>query len=732
MSYHERDDPQRRGLGIVKHVPGEEPPPAEFLPRHNFITYLEEEYLKEYLTADRPEHYKEIPQIVTDLLVSILDPTKIVKAELTSGVPKCMVAGMPARFWEYPQYFERELRVYQDNSTWKEERQTLLGKEVVKTLEYLSHGPADLDLKINPANSERSLKKLLEATLVPAEETEDVGVGVVTRKQYCFERDEFNIIIQYGPIPTNPDREGAEIKIQNKENGETAFLIHPGVWPQEAQDAIEEGRMGDTSRKQDFCTVPVEVRGDQLIYQVPRQAREVMDQVDGIPELSLNIPPDEVSKKMGRFMDKAIRALRINLLHPLEDKVDFNHFFPLFNDKSRWNLRTVIQYFVAQGVSMPEHVKSNVRRELLLCLTIDPYLTARFLRDTGLTALIPGLADLTWTDWQEILNSNELTLTLGPLDRRSTPLSERGADYLAQQRQAYKETKFDGAERFFHALRAVKGISEEHSAWYGLLDLFEEKEEEEIKVETELVKDTYRSPDDFQSRVFRFGNVEIVISIPADEENMQKAQLLAVRKAEEILTGKPGIEEHTQRFIKSTGERPVEEIVEGHKINWGNVQSMIEALSRMKAGLTPRELKQLVSVDDFDWQFLYLKLNGFVERKVLLRTNQKGQVVPVEFYTLRKDPPKIDLNKLQKELGFVQTFMNTGRGGRGLIIRRSPKTYLFSFRRRAVWRNFLEIFQTLKEKDLEMINPKGVPRTEEGFRRLVQQFEDAVQEYSNP
>jgi hypothetical protein len=158
-----------------------------------------------------------------------------------------------------------------------------------------------------------------------------------------------------------------------------------------------------------------------------------------------------------------------------------------------------------------------------------------------------------------------------------------------------------------------------------------------------------------------------------------------------------------------------------HRIESRAQMGLINALNRFPGGLTPRELARLVPLVDFDWQFLFLKLNGFVERRSIRRIDKDSANVGLDLYFLRRRPPRGDLNLLLKNPQFMIHFRAENK-----YTQRTLARYLTQLVRIKI-PPILEILATLTALDFDMLKIKLWPKGSRAVE-LVQRMLGAYQE----
>lgn len=695
--------PERLDLFVLESSPNRELNPSLYL-----ADYLSHVYLAE--PARKNPALREIPYVLEEILAPILtrdyismDEENHLRAELVGSIPKYMAGEVNTNFWKYPQFFTTEAE--------KE-----LDEETYDILKYLIHGPADIDIKIHflGQGGYSTLGYLLAHSLIERY----VGEGdefeaflsngrVVYRG---FQVSGFDIEVSFGPIPTNPKKQSLEIKFFDPQDArKVVFLCHIGDLPTEARDALADKRL-ETNDKQDFGTAYLESDGENLTYSLSEKAIEVMDRQDKFVDLEVL-----KTKTVGELAEVGMRALRMNLLHPFMDcpagTADVGLFFPLIESGSIFDFRKAIQA-VAGKETLPEYVKPIIVRELFLCLTVNPYLTVQFLKDSGLGRIIPGLTHLALEDWNQLLNSHKMALAL---DRTKKRIVLPGKGYLGAQIKEYQgRGLMDGVERFVSALEELRpperselSEKERASCWSKLLGFFKEKD----KVDEDKEEDREELTGGIIGRKseadFRFvdgaipftgkgdvvgvvddgsGRIFTLIGTDAVDSDSRQSFLKNMRRA----FGRK------DSLVKEKG---------GIEPNFAFIKKIIESILDFPGGLTARELSVLTTGErtgqQFAEQFLLLKMAGVILRYPVYRYDRKGDLARTDFYGLRQNFRQINLLTQLTEPGSQK-----GKRFRAEFRKLTGSDKGFKYVRALVRKRdilTIEALQSLTEEDFELM-----------------------------
>ncbi|MFC1711670.1 hypothetical protein ACFLZ1_03740 [Patescibacteria group bacterium] len=752
------------------------PPPHEQDPARFFADMLSGGYLKEPISEAPP--LELIPYVLEELLAPVITKEYVLQAEdgglaaeLTSGVPKWLVGQVVSkevtndrRFWQFPIFFQQQAWEEKDDKT-------------KRVLQYLSHGPADIDIKldINPHQGLASIgKKIAETAGFKTYQIKSIdcgqkkdgerGMRYYTSIAIGYRGTRFDL--SFGSIPENPDRQGMEIRFYDPvEKSRILFLAHIGCLPEKAQDTQQDRRSGELNEKQDFCVARLWCDDQGRInYGFEEEAISVMERVDRLPRLDIL-----ETKSVGDLAEMSFRALRMNLLHRVnltsfiidnnlfanlpEDHPKYsliqqlklyaraygknsrgfkaeehnmlaylynqNFIFPLIESGikpkqgSIFDLRQAVQGVSQKDGSLPENPKlrDNILRELFLSLTIDPYSTILFLRDSGMSSLIPGLSHLTRDDWNKVLTHPDLCMTIESGGRRIT--SSQDEDYLIRQIKAYLSgNDLNGVEMFVNALRnsgLVEASGVGRSCWANLYYIFNEKQlvkrrdvdkvkEKLLGVEEAQSFQFTKEPEEFDDKGYR------VIG----STDMGGEECLLLRRSPVPFARRTEFMESMREAFTSYGL--VESKPFAGVVNKKIIETIIEQMMVHPEGLTAREIQRLLPPElqeNFNVQFLLLKLSGAVQRQSVDRGTrykhvENGSIKRMDFYSLRLDLGQatgtVRLNKIKE---FNQCFMEVS--GKSM-----PATRWINGFARGRGIVSIEVMQSLTEEDYKLMY--GVPK----------------------
>ncbi len=267
----------------------------------------------------------------------------------------------------------------------------------------------DTTFVFNDAGSLESLYAYIKANVGDAVEnityeTSTNGVPIQTTYLDFIDKHNTKIHLEYGPICTNPNVIHMTMGFFNDK--ERVFHIDIAEYPKDGIQAENQNRLGGNTILAQDVRLPIYVNGnDETMYTLDLNKRNSLFFKERI-----NI--DE--KPIDAVMELAIRALRIHLIHSDQLFYDssFTSLTPLFFTKGNGNLfdlRKGIQGFIRAGEKLRKEKNELLKTELLICMAYDPYETAKFLHDTGLYLLFPGLRTFTHADWKRLYTSNAFT-----------------------------------------------------------------------------------------------------------------------------------------------------------------------------------------------------------------------------------------------------------------------------------------------------------------------------------
>jgi hypothetical protein len=455
----------------------------------NLIGFLRGSFLSEYVDELREvdPDFIELPTLIADTLLDQasceFDGQPIIEElYLTSSV---------ARAIAYKHAFNKEgmrdfWKIHDYMLSLQKKLLTSPYTEVREFAPIISDTPIDIDTKaiMREGTSLAQVfhffaeKHHVSPDDITTEEFTDERSGT-TNKRMFFEVNKGPFIIQYvvGAIPTNVLIDRLLVRITSAQDHTNIFDITLTTpVSKQTSGSYKDKRAGSTSDKQDYCVAKLYKSGDKIFYDMSKTAIETMKNQD-----SINIEQIEA----GPLLEVFFRALRMNLLHPIEgvtlpqgkffELPNLRLFFPLLTGQSLFSLRNKIREMATHGHDALPYENPKMmhllQKELALCLIIDPYVTVQALRDSGIQLLIPGLRGQTEYDWEKIIRSQAF-VTAHTSGLALPRQYERSLEFMASQRETYigvgqKSRLFDGTLRFMQALGAKEG-----EEWPAYLDLW--------------------------------------------------------------------------------------------------------------------------------------------------------------------------------------------------------------------------------------------------------------------
>lgn len=650
-------------------------------------------FLKGYF-SDRIEqhpHYTEIPHVVGQLLIPVLEYQEKDALVVRGSLAKCIAAGIPADFWEYRRYF-REKAASLEALNNRAVNEILTGFNIVQ----------DIDLKIRLQNDSTimSLYGWYVHILKNAHEIYAADSHVIaddkTREYVRNERrfhysNHFDIAVEAGPNPVNLRRQLMTISINDVRSQKGVFHVDIGEFSRTSFDQEAERRLGKTSLKQDECLIPLFLREGKPQYQLPRPVEKLMQMPDEITTETENA--DDV-------IDLFLRALRINLLHeiksiPMENgkplllpKLDM--LFPQFKSDSLLALYDRMIEFHGRGEQIGDNFRLPIMRELVLCLSIDPYVTVQALRDSGIFLLIPGLRSISKDQWDRILRSRWFVVA-----PKVSSVKERTFHYIEQERVRYRygdpaiqlHKPYDGLERFILALRDLRLVDKTSNEWVLFIKLFDPQKAMIMPIDTLEqsidMSETGAQPlgvrlDDKEFLVYATDNgeppsqqdIDRLMQLFREQASGRDLERRVSRASQAIRRYMAGT--HVGDLIKRTQDLDDLNRSRGLKLTDGEKDELIHAMNHVNSvamlyaiigefasGLTPRQLVHLYNSlkykqPDFKDVFFDLKSLGVIGRYRQRRVHQRGHLEYIDFYFLRTDPIVNRLNLLVLNRDFFE------------------------------------------------------------------------------
>lgn len=608
--------------------------PAEIVREGTLRDFLEQHFLAGYIAAG-PDQYADIPDLVQTALVnSVFAVGEVTHVEVSGSVAKCMAHGVPERFWDYSRSLQQELDqlegVFPDES------------EEMRLIRSLSaDAAADIDIKIfGPARSiplmfDRAvtLYGVHADTIVRAPAKGIPNNGHHETRTVHFEHPtyaDWDMELYEGPVPTNPSRQMMTISFIDKNSGKRGFHIDIGELPTTGNAVESDKRQGKTSLKQDICVAELTVEQGGSVHPTIRYAlrQDAIAAMQGQDEIMTE------SNRPGDVLEIALRSLRMNLLHTVNDipvaegrlsLPQLGMLLPHYEVGTLFSFRARTRGLLDAMATLNDPL-TIPRRELALCLTIDPYITIQALRDGGLATLIPGLSHVTREQWETVLASRHLVVE----PYRTGSVEDRDIEFVTRQRDIYLNGKnhtiapqTDGVQRFIRALRdlGVVSRSDEFNEWTLYVELWQ--------------------PDEFGDQ---------------EERTLNLAKSQIWKQAEGTFL--------QQEYYAATQARVPGEVynhtVELSDSRWTGAAAIYMLMQRYPAGLTALELDRLyneypLSVNklyEFKQLFLDLKVLGMIKRHTVNRVSRQGRIVPVEVYTVLPRAQRQSLQELAADAEF--------------------------------------------------------------------------------
>lgn len=264
-----------------------------------------------------------------------------------------------------------------------------------------------------------------------------------------------DVHLEFGPVITNTDLIHMTMGFQR--SGKRLFHIDIAEFPKDGIEAQLQKRIGgDTIQAQDiYIPITHNEQGEtrytiysSKTYSVLHKEKILTQKID--KDKQIDIP------------EMAIRALRIHLIHSEKLFTDtsmktLTNLFFTEGEGNLFDIRKAIQAFVRSGVPIEKEKMDLFRTELLISMTMNPYETARFLQDTGIYLLIPGLRNFNHADWKNFYTSDAMTfLQAGvPIASQDT----RSMESVGYSNEQFKQVRWNdgvnGMHRFIRAFGEV-------------------------------------------------------------------------------------------------------------------------------------------------------------------------------------------------------------------------------------------------------------------------------------
>ncbi|MFZ2025018.1 MAG: hypothetical protein WAV51_01950 [Microgenomates group bacterium] len=210
--------------------------------------------------------------------------------------------------------------------------------------------------------------------------------------------DSLSMKIRFGPIGTNPVKSNIVIGFHNSE--ERLFHIDISAFPQTAKETEDQKRQGGPTIDGQNIRIPLSLNDNgRLMF--------TFDENTGY-----NLVGKEhiFHEKMPGIVELANRALRIHLIHAPETFTDttLQQLTQLLYTEDLFKLRQIVRDFTSSGGHLSNEAYKLLKIELLIAMSRNPRELARFLQDTKIADLVPGLADFTHDEWKKFHTSNSL------------------------------------------------------------------------------------------------------------------------------------------------------------------------------------------------------------------------------------------------------------------------------------------------------------------------------------
>lgn len=595
-----------------------------------------------------------IPLLVNDVLVSLTTHTGSDEESpdfiAISSVPRTIARKISAGSvyegsWEYYSYLRDVMSGLADSEN-----------EKLRTFaESFAELSVDLDVKIDGLSDKTPLN--IMADRIARANHIEVSPAEPTRN-FSFQVQDYTVEVQSGKSPTSPI-DLLKIYFRNSDNNRELFHIDvtkAGIYP--------DKRAAITTYIQDNCTAKLENIGGRIQYGMTQHAVETLDRQDVF---------DAEVKNSGALLEIFLRGLRQSLLPPKRQVIlvngetlplpQFDMLFPLFQSavsQERPSLfglrRTMVQLMLQGEIGLPRNEKQIrlLQKVLFDCLTFDPYTTVQALRDSGVTLTIPGLRKYSMDDWNSILRSPEFILA--PIaDGTAYPrANERILEVMASERDKYVglsgRRRFDGFERFMHALGSEKG-----KEWEDYLALWEES----IPISKKVVAVFRRKlPKQFNAIQMEDaqGNIYWIVRKGGSIKLSETSRIQTLLNEQELRKWKQRMKSAIVSINGNSHDTSISRMYKAKRgILWGDSESqkILRSIAAVGAimqlapfGLTAKELRDVYEKADptmilmpFEDAFYRFKLTGSVVRNTELRANKKGEIMPTPMY-IWQDPRK--------------------------------------------------------------------------------------------
>lgn len=278
------------------------------------------------------------------------------------------------------------------------------------------------------------------------------GRELITRHLQYTDAHHTQVDLEFGPIRTNPNL--IHMTMGFYQNNQRLFHIDIAKFPSDGMETLDQKRIGgDTNQAQDiYIRLSLDDQNNSTFMLDPKYEYSVLHK-ESI---------DTMEKEPNDITELAIRALRIHLIHSEKLFTDMSPktLTALFYTEGKGNLfeiRKTIQTLIRQKKEIPKEQMDLFRTELLICMANDPYETAKFLQDTGIYLLIPGMSNFTHQDWKNFFTSTAFTFL-----QEGRPILAKGVrsmDSVQYSHEEFLKVKWNdgvnGIQRFIRAFGEV-------------------------------------------------------------------------------------------------------------------------------------------------------------------------------------------------------------------------------------------------------------------------------------
>ncbi|MBI5613594.1 hypothetical protein HY947_01600 [Candidatus Gottesmanbacteria bacterium] len=722
----------------------------------SFHQGLLKDFLRHEFFSDYLQRYSQDYSLLPDYVNNVLASMPLSGALLTGSVPKCFVSGIADHYWDYGSVIgSGELE--EGNPIPESDRDVIKG--------FGLDTAADMD--INGVVPVRDLFSSLCQNLKIAQDsiiaTQFEVNGNATLEGYTItvplpSDEHITMRVYAGPVPTNLSIETMGIAFLDSVTGQRIFRIDISRLPETGMALETEKRQGKTTKKQEKCVASLRVKDGNVWYGMTESAWDVIGDQDEI--LSESKDPNTI-------LEIFLRGLRMNMLHdPREYIHDFESLLPEFTSASLFNQRNNIREALRSRQMLSPQVIAMLQKELLLCLTIDPYITIHALKDSGIARLIPGLSHITRSQWEDILSSRFLVVD----DTRSQK-PERFGVFLERQRRMYKHGKMDGKlhkpyngiHMFIRALRdigVVGGILSDLKVYKKLWDqparraIIDHQHNRIIIGDDFLVYyDQAFDPNTVEEEIALFKH--LILELGASSGQSLETIYGSLTKAREkiyLLARSSYLHEEIVEYYDLDQKIREKKITVKEKEKFDEIDKLFNGISMMYVlleqapeGITARELKtqfeklniQYVEASkNFDLIFLYAKLLGFVYSEKQSRVNVKGKIVPVVFYSLHQSSEGSDFSRYQDDdqflLCYKQVLENADRFINNTIAKSQLSRTINGMKRLLGYASShkVDTFVSFTETDFNLLRRQRASRTQLTFGG-VELFQKAYKLYKN-